>query len=139
MAGLRAFFEAHERYSNAGDFEALVSLYAESFASADADGTRVVQATDLRAALPKRKQMLAGIGCKAARLAALDETRLDQHYVLAKTTWRWEFERPGWPEIILASTFIVRTSGAAPAIVFYLNHENILTVLRDRGLLPPAV
>jgi hypothetical protein len=41
----------------------------------------------------------------------------------------------GSEEIVLPSTFTVHRSGETLKIVFYLTHENIMTVLRGRGLL----
>lgn len=38
----------------------------------------------------------------------------------------------------LPATFILRRNAGAWSIVFYLNHYDIIAVLRERGLLPPA-
>ena len=61
---------------------------------------------------------------------------MDDHYVMVKTWWRWSFERAEQPEITLSSTFIVRKSTDELKIVFYLTHEDIMSVLRKHGLLP---
>src|SRR5579864_586568 len=137
---IRAFFEAFERNSAAWDMDVMISQFADPFLSADPSGVRVVQASDLRVALPKRKQLFQTNGCKVTKLMSIDETPLDDRHVLAKTWWRWEFERPERQrqEITLASTFIVRKSAEALKIVFYLNHEDIMAVLKQHGLLPPA-
>src|SRR5258708_5091376 len=63
----RTFFEAFERSSAAGDADALVDMYAASFLMAGAAGVQVVKASDLRFAIPKRKQVLASAGCPASR------------------------------------------------------------------------
>jgi hypothetical protein len=133
---MQAFFEAYEQNSAADDIDSLVLQYADLFMTADPSGARVVQASELRAALPKRKALFKAIGCKATTLMSLEETPLDDHYVMVRTSWRWEFDRPERPEISLPSTFIVRKSGGALKIVFYLTHQDIMTVLRNHGLLP---
>jgi hypothetical protein len=134
---IRAFFRHYEQSSTAGDTEAMVLLYADPFLTADPSGARVVQASELRAALPKRKALFKSIGCKATALMSLDATPLDEHYVMVKTVWRWEFDRPERPELTLPSTFILFRTGGAPKIVFYLTHQDITTTLREHGLLGP--
>jgi len=135
---IKAFFDTYERNSTAGDVDRVVLQFADSFLTADPSGARTVQASDLKAALPKRKQLFQAMGCKATRLMSLDETPLDDHYVMVRTSWRWEFDRPDRPEITLQSTFIVRKSDETLKIVFYLTHEDVMSVLRKHGLLPPA-
>lgn len=96
---IQAFFQAFERNNTLSDIDLVVSQFADPFLSADPSGTRVVQASDLKAALPKRKQLFQAIGCKATRLISLAETPLDDHYVMVKTSWRWEFEREARPSL----------------------------------------
>jgi hypothetical protein len=130
----RKFFENFEQTNAAGDIDRLVALYADPFMSADATGVRVVHAGEFRAALPKRKQLFNAIGCTSTKLVSVEETPLDDRYVMAKTVWRWEFPKPAEP-IVLPSTYIIRTSGETPQIVFYLTGD-VMSVLRSRGLLP---
>ena len=135
---IESFFKDFEKNTNQDDVERLTSQYADPFMAADATGARLVHAADLRAMIPKRKQLFKSIGHRSTTLVSLHETKLDDRYVMVKTQWRWQFDRgtAGSEEVTLPSTFIVHTSGEALKIVFYLNHENIMTVLRDRGLLP---
>lgn len=134
----RTFFEAFERSSAAGDAEALAGLYAPSFLMAGAAGVQVVKASDLRFAIPKRKQILESAGCPAARLVSLQESKLDNRYSQVRTEWQWRFEREGTApvEITLPSTFIVEKSDEGLRIVFYLSGE-LMATMRERGLLPP--
>jgi len=76
-----------------------------------------------------------------APLVSLEQTKLDEHYVLAKTVWRLRFEPAGRAptDVTVPSTYVVRTSDAAPVIVFYLNHADIMAVLREYGLLPAGM
>jgi hypothetical protein len=106
--------------------------------AADPSGARMVQSSDLKTAIPKRKQLFERIGCRSTTLVSLHETKLDDRYAMVETEWRMQFDRgTGRAEdVTLSSTFIVHRSGEALRIVFYLTHENIMTVLQDRGLLP---
>ena len=133
---IRKFFDTFEQSNAAGDIDRLVALYADPFMSADSTGVRVVKASEFRMALPKRKQLFSAIGCTSTKLLSVEETPLDDCYVMARTVWRWEFSKPAEP-IELPSTYIVRRDGETPQIVFYLTGD-VMSVLRSRGLLPSA-
>ena len=133
---IRKFFETFEQTSAGGDVDRMVALFADPFMSADSTGVRVVQASEFRAALPKRKQLFSAIGCTSTKLVSVEETPLDDRYVMAKTVWRWEFPAPAEP-IVLPSTYIIRRGGDALQIVFYLTGD-VMSVLRSRGLLASA-
>jgi hypothetical protein len=78
------------------------------------------------------------LGSKPAVLVNLQETHLDARYVLAKTTWRFDFVRanPEEAEHILAdSTFLIDTGEEEFKIVMYMAHQDIMQVMRDRGIL----
>jgi hypothetical protein len=138
-SAVEAFFHEFEAHSNSGDVAGSVSQFADPFMSADPSGSRAVPAAALTMAIPRRKQLFDSIGRRVTTLVSLEQTRLDDHYVLAKTVWRIRFDRPDGPvDITAPSTFVVRTAESPFKIVFYLNHEDILAALRDRGLLPAA-
>jgi hypothetical protein len=94
-------------------------LYAPAILVAGPNGSQVVSQDDLLRAIPKRKQMFEAAGHQSTTLAALQETKLDGRYTLARTTWRWKFApRPGAPTAItLSSSFIVEQGTVEPAIV----------------------
>src|SRR5213593_3097190 len=99
--GLRSFFGAFERESASADVERLARLYAPAILVAGPNGSQVVSRDDLLRAIPKRKQMFEAAGHRRTTLAALQETKLDERYTLARTEWRWEFApRPGAPTSI---------------------------------------
>src|ERR1700687_4921637 len=104
------FFQLYAQKSSENDIAALVSQFTDPFVSADPHGTHCVRVDNFAAALPRRKLLFDRLGCKPAVLLSLDETQLDARYVLAKTTWRFDFARAnsGEPEQVLAdSTFLV--------------------------------
>ena len=134
---IQAFFEKFQKHNASGEAQDLVSLYAPVFLMAGASGSQTVKAADLLQAIPKRKQMLKSIGHRSTTLVSLQETALDGRYSLVRTGWRWQFDRAGdapW-EITVPSTMILERSVDGLKIVFYLNHQDIMTVLRQRGLL----
>ena len=132
------FFELYARKTREDNVPALVSQFTDPFFSADPHGTRCVRVEDFAAALPKRKLLFDRLGCKPAALVSLHETQLDARYVLAKTTWRFDFarENSGELEQVLAdSTFLVDTGQEEFKIVMYMAHQDVMQVLRDRGIL----
>jgi hypothetical protein len=132
------FFQLYAQKTSKDDIPSLVSLFADPFLSADPHGTHCVGIDAFAAALPKRKLLFDRLGCKPAVLMSLQETQLDERYVLAKTTWRFEFVRAnqGENEVVLAdSTFLIDTGKEEFKIVMYMAHQDIMQVLRDRGIL----
>jgi hypothetical protein len=81
--------------------------------------------------------MLQAIGHRSTRLVSVHEAKLDERHSMVRTAWKWRFEPLGAEanEITLESTVILRRSSDGLRIVFYLNHEDIMTALRSRGLL----
>jgi hypothetical protein len=67
---------------------------------------------------------------------SVDDTPLDARYSLVRTEWRWRVIRGNElvADLTLPSSFVV--DRAAPQIVCYLPHQDITTVLQERGLLP---
>lgn len=132
------FFQLYAKRGGEDNIPALVSQFADPFVSADPHGTRCVRVEDFAAALPKRKLLFDRLGSRPAVLVSLYETQLDARYALAKTTWRFDFVRSNSrePEQVFAdSTFLIDTGGDQFKIVMYLAHQDIMQVLRDRGIL----
>jgi hypothetical protein len=132
------FFQLYAEKSSTDDIRALVSQFTDPFLSADPHGTHCVRVEDFAAALPKRKLLFDRLGCKPAVLVSLDETQLDARYVLAKTTWRFDFAGANSEEpvtVLADSTFLLDTCEEEFKVVMYMAHQNIIQVLRDRGIL----
>lgn len=137
VSPLASFFRAFERAGNTGDVPASVSQFADTFMVAGPQDVQCVRASDFALALPQRKQFFDSLGCRSTALAALEEIRIDDRYVMAKTRWRMTFvQGEGAPKEVLAdSAFLVDVSGEAFKIVLYLAGKDYQTMLRDHGIL----
>src|SRR3979411_2242821 len=93
--GLRSFFGPFERESAAADIEGLARLYAPAILVAGPNGSQVVSRDDLLRAIPQRQQMFGAAGHRSTTRAALQETKLDDRYTLARTEWQWQFAPSG--------------------------------------------
>ena len=138
--GLRSFFERFQSLSAASDVDGLAAMYAGSVMIAGAGGTLVVNAADLQRAIPRRKQVLESAGCRDTALVDFEETALGSRYSLVRTQFRWRFAPANGQQhtVTVPSVFIVDRGGESPRIVFYLNEHDVMSVLRERGALPPA-
>src|SRR5262245_20677507 len=138
--GLRAFFERFQSRSAAADVDSLATMYAGNVMIAGPKGAQVVSSADLLRAIPKRRQLLESVGHQDTALVEFEETTLTDRYALVRAQFRWDFQAPnGEPATVtLPSTFIVDRGGDEPSIVLYMNEQVVVTVLRDRGVLPPA-
>jgi hypothetical protein len=129
---IRGFFEEYERFTNLDDAGGIVAQFAENFMMADAAGARVISAGDLAAGIAKRKRLFEDAGSRSTSLVSLETRELSDRYVLAETEWLVRFEKG---EVPLKSSFVVHRSDERPRIVFYLVHQNPVSVLKERGLL----
>src|ERR1700687_5220962 len=107
QAALDRFFQEFELDSNSDDIPSMVSHFAETFLAAGPQGTQCVRSSEFALALPRRKQLFARLGCQPATLVSLQQTPLDDRYVMAKTTWRLDFARGTEVEQVLVdSTYL---------------------------------
>jgi hypothetical protein len=126
-------FREYEEYANGGGVEDASRQFAEVFMAADSEGGRVVPAAVLTKAVAVKRKMLEGAGNHRTKLASLEERPLGDWYVLVETDWVMEFETG--EEVELRSTFILFRGEGGLKIVFYLAHQDLMGVLRERGIL----
>ena len=133
---IERFFRTFESNTNSDNVGATAALFADVFMAAGPQGAQVVRAGDFALAVPKKKQFFDSLGCRSTELVSLTETRLDGRYTMATTQWKMAFARPGIEsqEVIAASVYIVDTGGPEPKVVFYLANQDLMQVLKDRGL-----
>jgi hypothetical protein len=133
------FLKRYEVNSNVGDAEEVIKQFADVFMTADPGGTRAVPSSVLLMAIPQRKKLFESVKSSVTTLASVKQTRLDERYVLLETEWLVKFDRGRGhcEDLTLRSTLVVYRSDDGMKIVFYLNHEDLTSVLRKKGVLPP--
>jgi hypothetical protein len=131
------FFRIFESNTNTDNTDASVSQFADVFMAASPQGAQAVRASDFAVALPKKKTLFDSLGCRSTELVSIRENRLDARYVMASTQWKMIFARPGIQpqDVVVKSVYIVDTGGVEPKIVFYLANQDLMQILKDRGLL----
>ena len=82
--------------------------------------------------------VLKTVGHTSTRLAALDETRVDERYVMVRAQFVWRFEKTAAPpiDVQVDSTFILYFKDGVPRIVFQHEHDDFWQALRTRAVLP---
>jgi hypothetical protein len=135
---LRVFLEEFEANANVGSPEEIVTQFADVFMAADPSGARAVPCSVLLMAIPQRRKLLESVGSSVTTLASVKETKLDDRYVLLETRWLVKFQRGGGrsEDLTLRSTFVLYRSDDGIRIVFYLHHQDLMSVLREKGYLP---
>jgi hypothetical protein len=138
---VKNFFEAYERGSNSADPEPLVALYSDSFMFGGPQGAQAVKKEDFRQALPKRAGFFKMVGLAASKLVSLEETQLDDRYIMVKASWRLQFEKDGAQPVVdeIAATYILYQQGSELRIVFQLDHQDLMERVQALGLLPGKV
>ena len=137
--GLRAFFERFQSPSAAADGEGLAAMYAGHVMIAGPTGAQVVSSADMLRAIPKRKQLLESVGHQDTALVGFEETALTARYSLVRAQFRWHLQAANSQPatVTLPSAFIVDRGGDSPQIVLYMNEQDVVSVLRQRGVLVP--
>ena len=136
------FFDLYASESAHHDIPAIVSHFTDPFLSASPSGTQPVRVADFAAALPKKKVLFDRLRSQPTQLIGLHETPLDSRYVLVRTTWRMSFLRDNGPaqQLDVDSTFLIdtgqpQTDPADFKILLYLTHQDLMQIVRDRGIL----
>jgi hypothetical protein len=120
---------------------ASAALFADTFLAAGPDGAKAVPAAAFGPVLEKRKQMFEQAGSRSTELISLEEIPLDARYAFARTRWRMTFVRDREAEtgnpsngqsLTVDSTFLIDLE--AQRILVYLAHQDILAILRQRGI-----
>ena len=137
---INRFFQSYASASSSGDIPAIVSHFADVFMAAGPQGSRSAHAADFALALPKRKQLFDSLGCRSTALVSVQENQLDPRFTMVHTQWEFTFvAEQSQPHLVLVdSTFIVHTAPEAFKIVFYLANQDIMAILKERGLLPAS-
>ena len=137
---IEEFLRAFEHTDKLREVDALVSQFADTFLVAGADGSRAVKASDFALALPRRQEMFDKMGCRSTKLATVTVTKLDDRYMMAEAKWLMTFVHGDGQasDVLVGSTYIIDTknggSGGELKILFYLTHQDIVAVLRERGI-----
>lgn len=131
------FLKRFEVNANVGSAEETVKQFADVFMAADPSGARAVPSSVLLMAIPQRRKLFESVGRSVTTLASVEETKLDERYVLLKTEWLVQFDRGSGrsEDLTLRSTFVLYRSDEGIKIVLYLHHQDLMSVLRERGYL----
>ena len=135
---VREFFEDYERGSNALDLELLASRYSDSFTFASPQGVQAIKKEDFLKVLPRRKEFFKTVGLTSSKIQRLEETRLDNNYIMVKVYWNMRFEKDPEQPIInqISATYILYQQEDLLRIVFQLDHQDLMKRVQDLGLLP---
>ena len=129
-AEVRAFFDRFEQASDALDVDTIATKFAEVFMNADPNGVATVPRDAFLAALPQRQKLFDGMGVRDIRLTELSESRLEDSYILVDTQRAAILNDPSAPPLALSSSLILRQNGDSLALVFYVNHQDIMALAR---------
>src|SRR5215472_15765355 len=96
---IRKFFEDFERASSTFERDLLATQFSDPFMAADLQGgIQVVKKDDFLAGITKRQAFFNSIGFQFVKIVPLEETRLDDRYVMVKVQSHMRFEKnPGHP------------------------------------------
>ena len=137
---VQTFFENYEKGISLSDSDLLGKLYAETFMFAGQQGSQAVKRDDFLKVVPKRSAFFKTIGLVSSTIRALEETRLDDDYLLIKVYWIMRFEKDAQPPVFdeNSATYILFEHEHALQIVFQLDHQDLTKRVQELGLLPAS-
>lgn len=135
-SALIRFIESFAHHSAARDFAAAVGQFAESFLVAGPSGAQCVRAADFARALPHRAELFDSLGRQSTELIDVQDSWLDARYAIARSTWRFTFRRADHAieTVDSESIFVVDTGSDPFRILMYLNPNDLMETLRQRGI-----
>ena len=135
---IKDFFDQYARGRSVQDIDLIGAQYLDAFMTAGPNGARVAQKAAVLAGFPKGQEFLRTLGHESTEVLSLNETRIDEHYLLVRALFLWRFRHASQPprEAKVDATFILYVDNDAPRIVFQHEHEEFQQVLRASGVLP---
>jgi ketosteroid isomerase-like protein len=133
------FFEDYERNRETSDPEAIGQQYAETFMFAGPQGVQIVKKDDFLKALPQRQGFFKAVGLTLSKIKTLEETRLDEHYLLVRADWVMQFDKNAGQLITeeISATYVLSQQEDRLKIVLQLDHQDLVKRVQTLGLLPP--
>jgi len=130
------FFRLFIRNDDHGDVPTQVAQFAATFLAAGPQGASCVRNEDFAIVLPKRKQLFKSLGLQSTELVGVEAESISARYSLARTQWKMLFASgtQATEEIPVHSTFLVDTGVQPFQIVLYLAHQDIMGILKERGV-----
>ena len=134
---ITAFFEEYERNIRVSDVAAIGQQYGDTFMFAGPGGAQAINRTDILAALPRRAGFFESLGIEPSTIRSLEATQLADEYTMAKVGWTMRFTPKDQQPIVVdtSATYIVREDKGVLHIVFQLDHQDLVQVAREHGLL----
>ena len=139
VSGLvRKFFEDYERSMQTANSELLAGQYGDAFIFAGPQGVQAIPKDDFLKALPQREGFFKAIGLASSTIQTLEETQLDDNYVMVKTDWKLRFEKDAGRSIVdeISATYVLYRQADRLRIVFQLDHQDLLKRVQALGLVP---
>lgn len=139
---IEQYFTQYEEFANTFDPDLATDLFADHFIGAGPSGIEPGENDDeWREAFIERGALYDDLGFGTAEIRSLDETWLDEHYVMVKVHWHMLFEKePGEPqEFEFDDTYFLHQTGDDFEAVFWISHGDEWQTLQEAGLLPPEL
>jgi hypothetical protein len=134
------FFDEYARATDSSDLAFFESAYGDTFMFAGPTGAQAVSRADFLKVLPKRQGFFKTVGLVSSTIHSLEETRLDDHYLMVEACWSMRFKKDREHSVVdrNSATYILRRHEGFLQIVFQLDHQDLAARAQDRGLLPPT-
>jgi ketosteroid isomerase-like protein len=135
---VQEFFDQYAQSRSVLDIDLIASQYSDSIMFAGPNGARATEKPAILAAFSKVQEFLKAHGHQSTKVLSLDESKLDDHYVLVRAQFVWRFEKSSAQQKVVEidSTFILYLNNGSLKIVFQQEREDFQQALRAQGVIP---
>jgi len=133
---VKTFFDQYELNIGASDPAIIAAQYGESFVFSSPQGTQAVKRDDFVKVLPKRQGFFKSVGLRSSTVVALEETPVDDCWVLVKAQWRLRFEPTAMPasDLDVSSLYLLQQDADGLRIVFQRDYDDLTKRVQELGL-----
>jgi hypothetical protein len=134
---VKTFFEKYEEAINTPDKELIEPLYANSFMFGGQQGVQSIRKEDFLKVLPKQEEFFITIGLKSTKLVSVEETKIDNNFILVKANWiqHYEKNKNNLIDNKISATYVLFLCNNSLQIVMQIDHQDLMERVRELGLM----
>ncbi|MGD9740213.1 MAG: DUF4440 domain-containing protein [Bauldia sp.] len=130
----RNLFRVYEAAFNTLDIERQVDFFADTFISAGPKGTIAQSRDEFMAMSHQAAEGYRSVGQTGAKILAMEETPISDHYSMVKVHWGVTFAKLGDKPVEFDVTYFLQKTGPEPKIIMFIAHQDEDEAMKELGI-----
>ncbi len=132
---IKNLFAEYEKAFSALDIEKNAEFFADAFISAGPKGAIAQSKSEFLQMAGQAAEFYRSVGQEYAKILALEEFPISDHYTLVKVHWGAKFQKTGDRLIEFDVSYLVQKTGPEPKIILFIAHQDEQKAMEELGLL----